>query len=342
MLEVGILGYGYWGPNLARNFNQLRGANLHTICDLGDDRIAYVREHYPNVNTTKDYREVLSNPEINAVVIALPASLHYRFAKEVLLADKDVLVEKPLALKVDEAKELIQIAEEKDKVLMVGHTFEYNVAVRKVKEYIDAGELGNIYYIYSQRLNLGRVRADVNAMWNLAPHDVSIVLYWLGEEPAQVSARGITFLQKGIEDVVFLNLDFADGRSAHIHTSWLDPSKVRKMTIVGSKKMIVYDDVSSEDKVKVYDKGIAKKNISDNLGQYDDFGKFQLIQRAGDILTPKINFVEPLMLECSHFIECVENRKKPLTDGENGLRVVKVLAAAQKSLYNGGMAVDTC
>ena len=222
---------------------------------------------------------------------------------------------------------------------MVGHTFEYNPAVQKVKEYIKGGDLGEVYYIYSQRLNLGQVRRDVNVFWNLAPHDISIVLCWLEEEPESVSAKGVTVLQKGIEDVVFLHMKFPGGRSAHIHTSWLDPNKVRRMTVVGSKKMVVYDDTLADARVQLFDKGVDRKNLSQNLGEYDDFGKFQLIQRAGDLLIPKVDATEPLRVECAHFVECVASGKKPQTDGANGLRVVKILEAGQASLNENGIEV---
>jgi predicted dehydrogenase len=338
-VNLGIIGAGYWGPNLARNFYQNPKANLKCICDISDERISYMKEIFPAVPTIKNYQDILSNSEIDAVVIALPVEDHFRFAKEVLLAGKHALVEKPLALTVAECEELINISEKNELILMVGHTFEYNAAVNRVREFIENGDLGDIYYIYSQRLNLGRIRQDINVMWNLAPHDVSIILYWLKEEPVSVSAKGYIYLQEELEDVVYINLDFRSGTSANIHVSWLDPNKVRKMTIVGSKKMVVYDDVSSDAKIQVYDKGITKKNINESLGEYDTFGKFQLIHRAGDLLVPKIGFVEPLKIETSHFLECILEGKRPLTDGLNGLRVVKVLAAAQKSFKNDGQAI---
>ncbi len=338
-VNLGIVGAGYWGPNLARNFYQNPEASLKCICDVRDERIFYIRKIFPAIPTTKNFQDVLNDSEIDAVVIALPVEDHFRFTKEVLLARKHALVEKPLALTVAECEELIDISEKNELILMVGHTFEYNAAVNRVREFIKNGDLGDIYYIYSQRLNLGRVRQDINAMWNLAPHDVSIILHWLEEEPVGVSAKGYTYLQEELEDVVYMNLDFQSGTSAHIHVSWLDPNKVRKMTIVGSKKMVVYDDVSSDAKIQVYDKGITKRNISESLGEYDTFGKFQLIHRAGDLLVPKIDFVEPLKVETSHFLECILEGKRPLTDGLNGLRVVKVLEAAQRSVKNDGQTI---
>jgi predicted dehydrogenase len=223
---------------------------------------------------------------------------------------------------------------------MVGHTFEFNAAVQYVEKCIEQNELGQIYYIYSQRLNLGVVRSDINALWNLAPHDISIALRWLKKMPVRVDARGYTYLQPGIEDVVYLNMEFEDGVAVHVHVSWLDPGKVRRMTVVGSEKMVVYDDASTEAKIQLYDKGIDRRGLDGSLGDFDSFGKFQLIQRAGDVLIPRIDFAEPLRSECQHFVECIVTGKKPLTDGENGLRVVKILAAASRSLAAGGASIE--
>jgi predicted dehydrogenase len=271
--------------------------------------------------------------------VATPASNHFETGMEALKAGKHIFVEKPLALRSSECRDLIDLAGSNGRILMVGHTFEYNPAVRKVKDYLNAGALGEIYYIYSQRLNLGQVRRDVNVFWNLAPHDISIALYWLEEEPEAVSAKGVSVLQKGIEDVVFLHMKFPSGRSVHIHTSWLDPNKIRKMTVVGSKKMVVYDDTLADARVQLFDKGVDRKNMSENLGEYDNYGKFQLIHRAGDLLIPKVDAAEPLRLECAHFVDCLTTGKKPQTDGENGLRVVKILEAGQASLDQNGIEV---
>jgi predicted dehydrogenase len=333
MINIGVIGAGHWGPNLIRNFASLREVNLHTICDLKQERLAHMKQYYPQVKVTTDYLNLLEDSEIEAIVIATPAASHYQMAKESLLAGKHLLVEKPLALSSKEAEELVELAEKMDKILMVGHTFEYNAAVNKLKEYIDSGELGDIYYIYSERLNLGRIRDDINAMWNFAPHDVSIILYLLGKLPVRVSAQGFSYIQSKIEDIAFITLEFANGVGAHIHISWLNPNKVRRMTVVGSKKMVIYDDVSADAKVQVYDRGIDKKS----LGDFENFGDFQLLLRSGDIYIPKINFIEPLKVECAHFIECIRKGKRPLTDGEDGLRVVRVIEVAQRSLESGGI-----
>ncbi|MFQ6092608.1 MAG: Gfo/Idh/MocA family protein, partial [bacterium] len=304
------------------------------------DRLDYVREHFPGVEVSRDVAPILAHPEIDAVVLTTPADGHFSLAKQALEAGKHVLVEKPLAQTGAQCRELIDLAASRGKILMVGHTFLYNAAVRKLKEFVDGNELGDIYYLYSSRLNLGRIRNDINAMWNFAPHDVSIILYVLGKRPITVSARGQSYIQPGIEDVVFMHLDFEDGVSAMIHISWLDPNKVRRMTVVGSKKMVVYDDVSRDARIVVYDKGIDKVNIAESLGEFESFGEFQLRVRAGDMYVPEIDFVEPLKVECAHFIDCIVRGKKPLTDGEEGYQVVRILEATQISLERGGADVE--
>jgi len=250
------------------------------------------------------------------------------------LAGKHVLVEKPLALSSGEAEELISVAERQKKVLMVGHTFEYNPAVLKIKELLGDGQIGHVYYAYSTRVNLGRVQQDLNALWSIAPHDVSILLFLLGEMPLEVSARGISHLSEGVEDVVFFTMFFPGNVLAHVHASWLDPSKVRRLTLVGSKKMVIYDDLASEGKVRVYDKGVLK------AGNGRVYGEFQYKLHSGDIHIPKIDMTEPLHNECAHFIDCIRQGKRPRTDGENGLRVVKVLEAVQRSLEQRGVSVE--
>jgi len=340
MTGIGVVGAGYWGPNLIRNFAAAESCALAGVADLDEGRLARMKNSYPKITVTTRFQDLLDNPEIQGIALSTPANTHYELARQVLEAGKNVFVEKPLAQTVAECEDLIRLAGERNRVLMVGHTFEYNAAVQRVEEYIRNQELGEIYYIYSQRLNLGVVRQDVNAMWNLAPHDISIALRWLGAMPAAVNAQGYTYLQEGVEDVVYLNLEFADGVAVHIHVSWLDPGKVRRMTVVGSEKMVVYDDASTEAKIQLFDKGIDRQHIDGSLGDFDSFGKFQLIQRAGDVLIPRIDFVEPLKVECAHFVECIAQNKTPITDGENGLRVVKVLEAATQSLAQGGVSVE--
>jgi len=332
-ISVALIGYGYWGPNLARNFHQLHTCHLAAVCDQDLSRLAEVKRLYPTSHTTTNYRELLSDPNIEATIIATPAQTHHALVRESLLSGKHVLVEKPLALSSAQAKELIEIAARQKKILMVGHIFEYNPAVHKIKELMSGDQIGDLYYIYSTRVNLGRIQSDLNALWSIAPHDISILIFLLESMPLEVSARGASYLNKSVEDVVFVNLVFPKGIIAQVHGSWLDPSKVRRMTVVGSRKMIVYDDVDDEGKVKVYEKGVYRKGD-------DIYGEFQYKLHSGDIHIPKIDMTEPLRNECSHFIECIQQGKKPLTDGENGLRVVRVLEAAQKSLENRGAVVE--
>ena len=341
-VNVALVGPGYWGPNLARNMANAPGASLHTLCDVRSERLEELREQYPGVRLTTDFESVIADPEVHAVVVATPVNTHFRLARAALAAGKHVLVEKPLAQSVAECRELTALAAARKLTLMVGHVFLYNAAVRKVKEYIDAGELGDVYYVCSQRLNLGIVRQDVNALWNFAPHDISILNYWLGGTPTGVSTRGFSYLQPEIEDVVFMTLDYPGGVGANVHISWLDPRKVRAMTVVGSKKMLVYDDVDSDAQVMVYDKGITRRAQGPNAvggPNLSGFAEFRFQTRAGDVLIPRFDYSEPLRTECRHFIDCVRNAQQPLTDGEEALQVVQVLEAAQRSLALGGERV---
>jgi len=335
IVRIAQVGLGYWGPNLARNLATVEGGELVTLCDTSPDRLKRMGKQLPGARLVGDIEEVLSDDSVDAVVLATPVDTHYSLARAVLEAGKHVLVEKPLATTSEECETLIRLADERDLRLMVGHVFLYNAAVQKVKEYIDSGDVGDIYYVYSQRLNLGQVRHDVNAMWNFAPHDLSILCHWLDAEPVAVTAHGHAYIQPEIEDVVFMNLDFPGGIGANVHISWLDPLKVRRMTVVGSEKMVVYDDVSADAKVVVYDRGVTKRLLDQSeasLGSYRSYGEFQLLLRAGDVLIPKIDFTEPLKLECQHFVDAVRNGSTPLTDGRQGLIVVRALEAAQQSL----------
>jgi len=338
MIKIAQIGVGYWGPNLLRNFLDIENVEVKKVIDKNPDRQNYIKKKYRTIETGSDIDEIVEDKEINAVIISTPANMHYEMVKKVLLSNKNCFVEKPLALSTKEARELVKIAEDKGLVLMVGHVFLFNAAVNNLKERISGGEIGKVYYIYSQRLNLGRVRSDVNALWNLAPHDVSIVLYLLDMIPVTVSAIGMSFIQKNIEDVVFMTLKFEDGVIAHIHVSWLDPNKKRTMTVIGSKKMIVYDDVS-DNKIQIFDKGIDIDSKNQYMGVFDSFGKFQLIKRAGDIIIPKIDFSEPLKNEALHFIECIREGKKPIADGESGLKVTRIIEAAMESLNNKSVEV---
>jgi len=333
MVRIGIIGCGYWGQNLIRDFSEIDNTKLAACSDLDEGRLASLKKRLQGVVITKNYSDIINDRSIDAVVIATPAQGHYKIAKEALAAGKHTFVEKPLTFILKEAEELVDLSDKVKRILMVGHTFEFNPAVEKIKDYLKKKELGDVYYITSRRLNLGKIREDINAMWNLAPHDISILIYLLENMPTEVRAWGASFLQEGIEDLVIVTLTFPGNVIASIQVSWLDPLKVREMVIVGSKKMVVYDDVDNEGKIKVYDKG------ADRFASSQPFGEFQIKLRAGDILIPKLSMHEPLKRECEHFVKCIMENKVPLTDGRNGARVVKVLTAAQESLKNGGKVV---
>ncbi|MFP4056413.1 MAG: Gfo/Idh/MocA family protein [Candidatus Brocadiia bacterium] len=335
MVELALIGTGNWGKNLLRNYAQLPGARLKYCCDLDEARLQAFREQYPETRFTTDVDALLGDPQVEAVVIAAPAPQHHPLGLRALQAGKHTYIEKPLALSTRQAGELVAEAEQRDLRLMVGHLLLYHPAVTRLKEVVDSGELGDILYIYCQRVNLGVIRRDENALWSLAPHDISVALYLLGDQPADVSARGSCYLQRdaGVEDCVFANVSFPGGRMVHLHVSWLDPHKIRRITVVGSRKMAVFDDVESTEKLRVYDKGV-QGGVS-----YESYGDL-LTLRYGDIHIPHVPMTEPLRIECEHFVRCVDQGREPLTDGRNGLAVVQVLEAAQKSLQQGGVPVS--
>jgi predicted dehydrogenase len=336
---VAVVGFGYWGPNVARNFATSKSTELRLVCDRDESARERAETIHPLVRTTSDWDELLGDESVEAVAIALPVPLHHRFAMEALAAGKHVLVEKPLAQSIAECRELVDEAARRERVLMVGHTFEYNAAVEAIRGYLERGELGEPYYIAMQRTNLGIVRRDENAMWSLAPHDISILCRWLGRQPVSVNATGVAHLQPGVHDVVFITIEFEGGVLGHVHCSWLHPHKVRQATIVGSRKMALYDDVSADEKVRLYDKGIVRQALEHpSLGRYQDFARFQMLARAGDVLIPKIEFAEPLAAQVTHFAECIRDGTEPRTGGESGARVVAVLEAAQRSLEGEGQA----
>lgn len=329
-LKIGAIGYGYWGPNLIRNFIELPETELYGVADLDQKRLQSVQERYPQVQTfTENYQEFFG-AGIDAVVVATPPQTHYRIVRDCLEHNLHVLVEKPLTLNSADALGLIRLAEARNRILMVGHTFEYNSAVRVLKQMIDSGELGEIQYIDAVRVSLGLFNAHLNVIWDLAPHDVSILIHLLGTTPISVAAQGTSCLQNGVEDVAYVTLRFPNNVLAHMRLSWLDPSKIRRITVVGSKKMVIYDDVENQEKLKVYNKGVTA------IRHTDTFGEFQFAYHYGDIVSPYIRFEEPLRQECRHFAECILEHSTPLTDGYNGLRVVEVLEAAQRSLNSGG------
>ena len=327
---VGVIGCGYWGPNLVRNFSQLPGSHVKYCCDLDDSRLKHMKALYPHIQTTKDFHELIEDNEVEAIAVATPVSTHYPIAKACIEAGKHVLVEKPLARSTEEAQSLVSLAEKNKRILFVGHTFVYNAAVEKMKELLRGGELGEIFYVSSVRVNLGLFQEDINVIWDLAPHDVSILNYLFDCDPVTVSTFAKSYIRPGIEDVAFLVLQYPRGIVAHIHVSWLDPCKIRRTTLVGSKKMLVYDDTSTLEKIRVYDKGVTIQP------HYDTFGEFQLAYRFGDIVVPRINDVEPLKVECTHFLDCVRNGKRPKSDGMAGLSVVRIVERACESARMGG------
>jgi len=333
MDNIGIIGIGDWGKNLLRNFYTLSGGRLKIACDSDPARRQSAEKNYAGLTTTDRYDDMIERPDIGSIIIATPPASHFELALKAIQAGKDVFVEKPLVLSVKDGETLVNEAEKRGRILMVGHIMIYHPATLYLKKLIDSGELGDLYYIYASRVNLGKVRSIENAWWSFAPHDVSIILYLLGAEPIRVVSMGSAYLQKGIEDVVFTSMQFADGKLAHVHVSWLDPHKDRKITVVGSKKMVVFDDTEASEKIRIYDKG-ADKNPS-----YESFGEY-LTLRAGDIVIPKISGVEPLAEECNHFLQCVKTRQAPRTDGRDGLRTLRALDAAERSLAQGGAPVS--
>ena len=330
---IAVVGLGYWGPNWIRNLSQSRRAERIVACDLDEERRDRIAAMFPNVETSSELEEVLRDPDIEGAILATPVSTHFPIARKLLKAGKAVLVEKPLATSRAEGEELATIASDNGRVLMVGHTFEYSAPVLKLADLIAAGELGEIFYITSVRTNLGLFQRDVNVVWDLAVHDISIILMTLGRTPEAVSCQARSHYRQGVEDVAMLELHFPGNVIAFVHVSWLDPMKVRRMTIVGSRKMLVYDDTDPHEKVRIYDKGVSVAQY------YDSYPDFNLSYRYGDVHSPRIEEVEPLKVECEHFIDCMLREVQPKTDGLVGIRVVNVLEAADRSLKLGGELV---
>jgi predicted dehydrogenase len=328
-IRFGVIGCGYWGPHLIRNIHEIPEAELAAISDLQPERLATTGSRYPGIQLFTDHQDLLA-ADVDAVVVASPIHTHYALAREALLAGKHVLVEKPLATSAAEAADLIALARRRRRVLMVGHTFVYNPAVRELRRLVQEGRLGRIYYGDAARLNLGLFQRHANVLWDLAPHDISILLHVLDEVPVMVSARGGACVYDGVHDVCYVELQFASGASAHVHVSWLDPDKVRRLTLVGDRRMAVFDDVSSTTKLRIYDRGVEQPAA-------DNYGEFQVAYRHGEIVIPYIAWREPLRLECEHFVECVRSGRRPLSDGEQGLAVVAALEAAERSLHAGGV-----
>jgi predicted dehydrogenase len=328
-IGVGVVGLGYWGPNLARNFDRLLGADLSWICDASDEARERWKVQFPEARSTGSFDDLIDDPSLDAVVIATHVPSHADLAVRALEAGKHCFVEKPLALTVADAERVLAAAEASGKTLMVGHLLEYHPGLEKLKEIADSGQLGDIHYIYSNRVNLGKLRADENALWSLGAHDVSVVLRLAGdEEPSEINAFGESYMRPGIEDVVFCYLRFPSGLAAHLHLSWLDPHKDRRFTVVGSKKMATFDDMEIERKVTIYDKGFDQ--------DFSSYGEY--IARSGEAFSPRISNEEPLRIECRHFIDCIRSGERPRSDGLSGLRVVRVLEALQRSLEESSRA----
>ena len=329
MLNIAQIGVGYWGPNLLRNLDANSQCTVKAVVDLSEERRNFVSNHYPNIQTTDDIEAIINDSNIDGIVIATPVSTHFDLAMKSLQTGKHILVEKPMAKTVNEVNEIGTLANEKNLVAMVGHTFLFNAAVRQVKKIIDAGELGDIRYIYSQRVNLGRIRNDVDALWNLAPHDISIIQYWLDEpEPVNMTRKGMDYVQNGVDDVVFMNIEYPNSVMAHIHVSWLDPHKIRRMTVVGSKKMVVYDDIA-KNKITIYDKGIDRMAVLGERMDFDDPSTFLFNHRDGDVTIPRIKWVEPLKSEIQHFFDCILNNEPCITGADHAAKVINILETAQ-------------
>lgn len=330
MTCLAAVGYGYWGPNVVRNFMEMPNCRLKLACDLDANKLDKLKQRYPSIDLTQRFSDVLEDEEVDGVYIATPVSSHFELAEAALHAGKHVLIEKPLAGTIDESKRLCELAKQLGLVLMVGHTFIYSPPVVLIKEMLRRGDLGDLYYIDSLRVNLGLFQKDVSVLWDLGPHDLSILLYWLGTMPLSIAAEGRSYVQDGLEDVAFLQLEFPERVLAQVHVSWLAPSKLRRTTLVGSKQMVLYDDTEPVEKVKVFDRGIER------IRNPESFGEFQLTYRSGNIVSPKINNDEPLLLECRDFVRCIETGQEPASSGRFGLQVVTVVECAQRSLRNGG------
>jgi predicted dehydrogenase len=331
-MKVGVIGYGYWGPNLVRNLAEMEGADLRWCADKRPDRRALAKKRYPFLQVTEDAADVIDDPALDAVVIATPVSTHYPLAKQALERGKHVLIEKPMARSAAEAQELLELAERNGLVLMVDHTFIYTGAVRRMKEILDVGELGELYYLDSVRVNLGFFQSDIDVLWDLAPHDLAILTYLVRETPQFVSATGANHTGSGLADVAYMTMHFANNFIAHFHVNWLSPVKIRQMLIGGSRRMLVYNDMEPSEKVRVYDRGVrvtTEENIYKTLVDY----------RTGDMWAPKLENREALAVECDHFVECVRFHKVPWSNAAAGLTVVRLLEAAAKSIAAGGARV---
>lgn len=325
-VTIAVAGCGHWGPNYIRVFSGLENVAVKYACDLSQPKLDRIKAQFPLVAVTQDFKTLLADPEIDAVIIATPSSTHFAVAKECMEAGKHVLVEKPMTLTTPDAQSLTVLAEEKKRTLFVGHTFLYNPGVRKMKEIIDSGELGAIYYLTATRTHLGLVREDVNVAWDLAPHDIAIFNYLLGQSPTHVEAFGVCHLKKGREDAVFIHLRYPNAVLGQIHVSWVDSNKERSVKVIGSEARVIFDDINNLERVKIFKKGIRRSP------DYNTYGEFQLLLRDGDIISPRIEPIEPLKAMCTEFIDCLRNGTKPLTDGTSGYEVVRVMEQIDRAL----------
>ncbi len=336
MIRIGVIGAGHWGPNHIRVFSQLADSTVLMCADLNKERLKSIKALYPSVRTTEDYHEILKNDEIDAVCIATPTNTHFTIATEALEAEKHVLCEKPLSIKAEECLRLKKLALAKKKILMVGHVFVFNMGIIRLKEYLSAGELGRILYAHAERTNLGPFRYDVNALWDLAPHDISIFNYLFDSKPLAVSARGSKVLGKTLEDLAFATLDYPNNIMVHLHVSWLDPKKVRQITIVGDEKMVAWDDLDNIGPIKLYDKHVEKTSV-----YYDSYGEFQLLSKEGAITIPKVPLGEPLKGQNQYFIDCIKNQQTPVkADADKAYDVVVTLEALQESMDKAGKLIE--
>ena len=334
MLNVAVIGCGYWGPNLIRNFNSLSECDVTTVCDANTDRLAHMQKLYPYIKTTAAADEIFSDKTIDAVAIATPVIFHYELAKKCLQAGKHTFIEKPMASSVVECRELLDLALEQGLTLMVGHTFIYSPPVRKIKELVDSGDLGEIQYVSSRRLNLGLFQKDINVTWDLAPHDISIILHVLNDTPVSVNCQGKAHVAEGVEDVCNMTINFANGGFCTVQSSWLDPNKIREMTFVGEKRMLVYNDLEPIEKIKIYDKRVEKPP------HYDTFADFHYSYHYGDMYSPYLKQFEPLKEECQHFLDCIKTKCQSMSSGLEGLKVVQILSAASESIKQSGVAIS--
>lgn len=336
MIKIAVVGYGYWGPNLVRNFSWLKETHVKYVCDLDERRLEKVHALFPNVEiTTTDYQQILDDPEVTAVAIATPVKTHYPIARAALEAGKHVLIEKPMTDRAEDAAALNEMAEKMNRIIMVDHTFLYTGAVKKIKELVDNGQIGEIYYFDSVRVNLGLFQNDVNVVWDLAPHDLSIMKYVIDKKPISVSAHGVSHVKNNLENIAYLSVSYEDSTIAHFHINWMSPIKVRQILIGGSEKMIVYNDMENTEKIKLYDSGV-ELNTGDKDLIYDALVQY----RTGDMYAPKLDQTEALKTECFHFVECIRSGKSPISDGTFGLEIVRILEAAQLSMKQNGKNIN--